>query len=283
MTRKERTGRHPAAKRPARRRIGGYAAIAGALLAASVTCLVAGAAGPAGPIDARDGVVTTREALERWVDTRRTISKMRSDWALAREMLNARIDLVQREIGSLREKIAAAEESIAEAEEKRTGLVEQSEKLKAASAALAQRIAAMEARTRELLKRLPDPVRERVRPLSQRFPDDPQDTKLSLGERFQNVVGILNEVNKFNRGISLTSELRTLPDGTRVEVTTLYVGIGQAYYVGANGTVAGVGRATDQGWIWDPANEAAPQIAQAVAILKNEQVASFVRLPIKVQ
>lgn len=276
-------GRRKAAGRGGGRLHGGYAAALLALLLASVTCLVASAAKPPAKNTAGEEVATTREALQEWVDTRRTISKTRRDWALSREMLQERIEIVQHEIESLRSKIAEAEESIAEAEKKRTGLVEANEKLRAASAALDDTIIVLEDRTRELLVRLPDPLRERVRPLSRRFPEDPEETELSLGERFQNVVGILNEVNKFNRNISLPSEIRTLPDGTSVEVTTLYVGAGQAYYVSATGTVAGVGRATAQGWTWIPANDAAPQIAQAIAILKNEQVASFVRLPIAIK
>jgi hypothetical protein len=66
-------------------------------------------------------------------------------------------------------------------------------------------------------------------------------------------------------------------------VTALYVGLGQAYYVSANGTMAGVGRPSENGWSWEPSNDAADEITDAIAILKNEKVASFVPLPIKVQ
>jgi FtsZ-binding cell division protein ZapB len=229
------------------------------------------------------GVGQTRTAMEEWVKTRRIISQERRDWALGREMLNERVQLVQREIDSLRTKISEAQESVTEADKKRADLLEENEKFKQASATLNSAAVALETRTKELLKRLPDPIRERVKPLSQRFPEDPEDTKMSLGERFQNVVGILNEVNKFNREITVTSEVRTLPDGTSAEVVTLYVGIGQAYYASANGKVAGTGTASEEGWVWTPANEAAPAIAQAIAILKNEQAASFVRLPIRVE
>ena len=109
------------------------------------------------------------------------------------------------------------------------------------------------------------------------------DEKLSLSERFQNVLGILNEVNKFNREIAVTSEVRTLADGTSAEVTALYVGIGQGYYVSADGKVAGVGSAAPEGWVWTPANDAAARVAKAIAILKNEQPASFVPLPVRVE
>lgn len=227
-----------------------------------------------------DGV---RAALEKYVETRKVISAEQRDWKLGREMLNERIDLVQREIDSLREKIGDTEESIGEADKKRAELVEENERLKSASEALNETVLSLEDNTRRLLKRLPDPIRERVRPLSQRLPDDAQETKLSLAERFQNVIGILNEVNKFNREITMTSEVRTLPDGTSAEVTALYAGIGAAWYATADGRSAGVGGPSDDGWAWTPANDDADEIAHAIAILKNEQVAAFVRLPVEIQ
>lgn len=224
----------------------------------------------------------TRVALEKMVETRRIISQEKRDWVLGEEMLNDRIDLVQREIESLRARIVEAEGSIAEADRKRIDLLDENERFKAAAAALDDVVAVLEVRTRELLVRLPDPIRERVKPLSQRLPEDPAETELSLSERFQNIVGLLNEVNKFNREITVTSEVHTLPDGSSAEVAALYVGIGQAYYVSSSGQAAGIGFASADGWVWTPANDAAEEIAQAIAILKNEQVASFVRLPIRI-
>jgi FtsZ-binding cell division protein ZapB len=227
-----------------------------------------------------DGV---RAALEKWVETRKVISAEKRDWALGKEMLNERIELVQQEIDSLKEKISDAEESISEADKKRAELVEQNDALKNVSASLDDTVLELEDNTRRLLKRLPDPLRERVKPLSQRLPEDPEETKLSLAERFQNVIGILNEVNKFNREITMTSEVRTLPDGSSAEVTALYVGIGQGYYATADGKAAGIGSSAPEGWRWTAANDAGPQISQAIAILKNEQVAAFVQLPVDVK
>ena len=222
----------------------------------------------------------TRTALEKWVETKRITSKERRDAALAQEMLKERIELVSREIESLRGKISDAEESIAEADKKREDLLEQNERLKQASSSLEAVLAELESGVKKLLPRVPDPVRERLKPLSQRLPENSEETKLSLSERFQNVVGILNELNKTNREITVTSEVRTLPDGTSAEVTALYLGIAQGYYTGANNTLAGIGTSTEEGWVWTPANEIAGKVADAIAILKNERVASFVQLPI---
>ena len=225
----------------------------------------------------------TRMALEKWVKAKDLISKEKRDFELKKEILNERIDLVQHEINSLHGKISGAEDSIAEADKRRQDMLEENTKLKQASASLEGTLLDLEKRAQGLLKRLPDPIRQRVKPLSQRLPENPDETKLSISERFQNVVGILNEVDKFNREITVTSEVRDLPDGSSVEVAAVYIGIGQAYYASANGSVAGTGTATDEGWVWKQNNEVAPKIADAIAILKNEKVASFVSLPVEIQ
>lgn len=227
------------------------------------------------------GVSGVREALEQWVQTRKVISAERSDWKLGKEMLEDRIDLVSQEIESLRSRIDGAQSSIAEADRKREELVQRNEHLKEASAGLVEILDGIEARTRTLVARLPDPLRERVKPLSQRLPDDPAKTDQTLSQRFQNVVGILNEVNKFDREITLTSEVRTLADGATAEVAAFYVGLGQAYYATSDGRSAGVGAPTAEGWSWVGADDSAAEIAKAVAILKNEGMAGFVLVPVQ--
>ena len=43
---------------------------------------------------------------------------------------------------------------------------------------------------------------------------------------------------------------------------------------------AGIGTATETGWVWKPANHAAKDIAKAIAIFQGEEGAAFVRLPV---
>ena len=224
-----------------------------------------------------------RATLKKWVETRRIISQEKRDWALAREVLNERINLVQQEIDAQRAKIDEAATSTAEVDQKWIEMSEENENLREATETLGSTLTTLEARTQSLLTRLPEPIRVRVRPLSQRIPASADVTKLPLSERFQNIIGILNEVNKFDREITVTSEVHKLPDGTSAEVTAVYVGISTGYYVSRNGKAAGVGTASPDGWVWKPANDNAAQIANAIAILNNEQVASFVKLPMDIQ
>lgn len=230
-----------------------------------------------------NNVVKTRIALEKWVETSQIISKEKKNFKLAEEMLTGRIEIIESEIESLQKKIEETKLSITEADKKRSKLVENNEKFKSVAKAFKDVIVDLETKTREILKRLPDPIVERVKPLSQRFPKNPNETKLSIGERFQNIVGVLNEINKFNREITIISEVRELTDGTSAEVASMYIGIGKAYYANVNGKAVGIGTISPDGWIWKPANESASNIVQAISIMKNESPAAFVQLPIEIQ
>jgi hypothetical protein len=228
-------------------------------------------------------VQDARPALEKWVEIKQVVSKEKQEWALGRELLTNQIAVVKREIDTLRARIDETGKSIAEATEKKADLVSEHGKLEEAAKVLEGAILPLETRVKELLSRLPDPIRERVKPLSQRIPENPGDTVATVAERYQSVIGILNEVNKFNGEITVRSEMRALPDGTTAEVTAVYLGIGQGFYVTGGGKIAGVGLPTKEGWSWTPANEAALEIAKAVAILKDERVAEFVRLPVRIE
>ncbi|MEY3162730.1 MAG: hypothetical protein RIT25_2724 [Planctomycetota bacterium] len=250
---------------------------------AGAALLLAAAASPALAQGNAESIEATRTGIEKWVETRQLITREKREWQSAKEMIADRALLLRREAETLRTRIAEATESIAEADSKRAALVAENEQRRANSDRLVEVVGRLELRAVALVARLPEVLVDKVRPLSQRIPAKPEDSRLSLSERFQNVVGVLNELNKFQREITVVSEVRTLPDGTTAEVSAVYLGIGQAWYSSADGKVAGVGSAGAEGWTWQPANDAAPAIRAAIAILKNEQVAAFVGLPVQVR
>lgn len=235
------------------------------------------------PADTTARIESTRDILERWVEARRVLSEEKRDWSLAKDMLESRAEILREELGEVETRVSDAEKSVTEADRKTADLVAKNDALKAAAGELASVAAQLETRTKELVARLPDPIREKIRPLSQRLPAEPSKSELPLSTRFQNVVGIVNEINKFSREITVTSEVRKLADGSSAEVTAVYLGLAQGFYVGGGGKLAGTGSATEAGWTWNAANEYAPQIAKVVAILKNENPAEFVPVPLPVK
>lgn len=223
----------------------------------------------------------TKENLAKWVETRKLISLEKEQWVLEEEILKDRIELIASERDALNQKITDTQELITEADEKRSDLVEENDALKMASTALAEQIILLESKVMALLPRLPEPVQDRIKPLSQRIPTK-ADTDLSLSERYQNVIGVVNELNKGAGEITVISEVRTLENGNSAEVQTLYIGYARAYYCTNKGDIAGVGYPTDQGWVWESNDAIAQEVADSISILKNEKVAEFISLPLRV-
>jgi len=220
-----------------------------------------------------------RTALEKWVETRRLISQEKEAWRTSRMVLDDRIELIEKETESVREKTVETRANIGEADTKLAEIEQHNESLKDATVGLRQSVATLEHDVKRLLARAPAPIRERLKPLSQRIPTDPDTTKTGLSERYQNVIGILNELNKFSLEITESIEIRTLVDGTSAEVTVLYLGLGQAYYCNTKGDMAGVGHPGPDGWIWEPANADAEAISHVIAVFRNEKPAVYVSVP----
>jgi hypothetical protein len=236
-----------------------------------------------------DGEVNTAPTLEdtrvlmgKWIETQQIISKERTDWQQGKEILTSRLELVKKEIGTLDEKIAAAKTAVDATETQKNELLLEKGKLDDQTAQLAAAVTEMEAQVRTLAKSLPDPVRTKLQPLYQRIPEDPATTKITVAERFQNVLGILNEVNKANNEIAVEYEVRELEAGKTSEVRVIYAGLGQAWYVSAGGD-AGIGRPTADGWKWEPSKVIAGDVSLALEILQGKHSPAFVPLPVKIQ
>jgi len=223
-----------------------------------------------------------RTTVSKWISTQQIILKESKEWQQGKEILQSRIELLEQEIAGLEEKLAQAREGTREAGRREGELAGESRMLEQRAAKLAQEVTDLEGAIKTVHVSLPPPVQERLAPLYQRIPEDPAATRASVGERYQNVLGILNEINKSNGEIMLVNEIRALSDGTPSEVKSVYVGLGQAYFLSASGE-AGVGRPAADGWEWVPANELAANIQEVVDILSNKGSPKFVPLPVEIR
>lgn len=223
-----------------------------------------------------------RLIMGKWVETQQIISKERNDWQQGKEILLGRLELVKKESAGLEEKIQQAQASVAETDAKRDALQVENDQVKAVGAQLTEAVTRMEAEVRRLFKTMPEPIQTKLQPLYQRIPEDPANTRASVAERFQNVLGILNEVNKANTEITVGYEVHTLADGKPSEVRALYVGLAQAYFVSPGGE-AGIGRPTPEGWQWEPSKAIAGDLLIALDILQGKHSPAFVPLPVTIR
>ena len=223
-----------------------------------------------------------RLTLGKWIETQQIISKERNDWQQGKEILAGRVELVGKEVSVLRERITQSEAAVAESDRKKQELVKRNDELKATTAQLAAAVVAMEAEIRKLARMMPEHVATKMQPLLQRIPSEGAQSRVSTAERFQNVLGILNELNRANSEITVAYEVRTLADGSSSEVQVIYVGLASAYYISPRGE-AGVGRPGPDGWSWRPVPDAADDILLALEVIQGKHVPTFVPLPISLQ
>jgi hypothetical protein len=123
------------------------------------------------------------------------------------------------------------------------------------------------------------PLQDILKPSINRIPADAANTKAMATERIQVIVGILNELDKFNNAISVFSEKRKSDKGDEIACETLYVGLGTAYFVNDGGDFAGTGTPGPNGWVWTPKPEIASSVKEVVRIYRTEKPARFVPLP----
>ncbi|MEM6885328.1 MAG: DUF3450 family protein [Verrucomicrobiota bacterium] len=224
----------------------------------------------------------TRLLLQQWQEAEQAISTEKNDWRLAEQILKDRISLVESEIEQLNSQIVEAKENIIKADEDKQKVIKENEDLKAVATELDSIVVKLESDLRStIVPKLTDPAKSRLEVFIKRIPDQAENDKLSMSQRFSNVVGLLDQINKLNGEIILESELRNV-DGKELSVQSMYLGLGQAFYVTNQNDRAGVGRPGATGWEWTPVNDRAPEIAKAIAISNGDTIAEFVPVPIEI-
>ena len=211
---------------------------------------------------AQNQLEDTRSVLDKWVETRQIISKEKADWQTDSAILTDTVDLLESELEQIKEEIATLQENATASEEKRAELTEEQDRLNAGSGAVLANLGDLERKLGTVVKRLPSHLLEKIEILVRSLPDDPVTTKLSLGERVRNVVGILSQADKANTTLTLTSETQELDDGKVVQVNTLYWGLAIAYFVDDSGTYAGIGTPAADGWEWKQIEGSGPAIRE---------------------
>ena len=99
----------------------------------------------------------------------------------------------------------------------------------------------------------------------------------------QNIVAMLNEADRFNSAISMAIEFRKDAGGKERQVQVVYLGLGQAYFVDQNNTIAGTGLPGLEGWVWSLNNDLATKIRKVIDIYENRRPAEFVSVPVEIK
>lgn len=229
-------------------------------------------------------VSETRTALQEWVETRQIISQEKADWELLRETLIDTEELLTKQNEQLDAKLEELRESQSAADEEREQLMAENAELKLSTESLGVEVAAVEARLLAVLPLLPEALTDKIDPLIRRIPEPGKETRAGLGERVQNIVGILSQADAFNNKMHVVNRTQELADGREVQVSTLFLGLGQAYFVDTTGSYAGVGTPAEDGWVYESVEGLAPQVQELLAAYSGEATEiDFIAVPARIQ
>jgi hypothetical protein len=221
----------------------------------------------------------TREVIAQYVKTRQEIARVKNEWKSYQELTQRRIDLYEREIRQLSETIEVAEEQTTQAEREIARIRDEINVLRSANDIVADALPALEDKMRELYQYFPKPLKTKVQRLVQQLGKSRQ-----ASDRMAIVIGILNEVDKFNAEFNFDKDEKTLPSGETVLVDKIYIGLSVGYYADSEGTIGGVGVPAEGEWVWEERNDLAPAIRDAVLYYNGEiKPAMLVDLPVDVQ
>jgi len=231
-----------------------------------------------------DDVGGFRSKVEKWVETRQIISEEQADWRVEEQTLRDTRDLLRQEKKALEAEIAELQASNTAVDEERRDLLLERGDHQRANRALEEEIRAMEEQVLALAPRLPEPLQDKLEPLLVQIPEDPEGADLQLGQRLMNVLGVLAQAERWNGTANFVGETRAVGGDQKVQVRTLYWGLGQAVYVDAQGTTAGVGRPGPEGWEFTSRPELVDSAQKLLDIYEgNVDAIEFVEVPVEIQ
>lgn len=244
---------------------------------ATAVALPLGAQDEDAPGSSLPPVKEVRSKLEQWVKTRQLITEENATWNAEKATLTHLNEVRLRESAQLDEFIAAAGTRVAEVDKQRAAFSKEETELKAWRAGMEKQVAALERKITPLLPRLPAPLRRKVEEAVIRL-EEP-DPELPLQNRARDLLLVLQSYLEFENTLTVDSDIREI-DGARREVSILYMGMAQAWYVDVHGKYGGYGTPSDAGWIWTENNAIAPQVRAAIDIQTRRATPAFVTLPL---
>lgn len=234
------------------------------------------------PMNGQQAIDESREMLTKYVETKKLIAETSNEWEAEKEIIQATVDTLKRQIDDIRLRIEEAKKLTTEDEAKRKELQEKLLELSKMTATFEPSVVAFESKMRTLLPYLPDPLMAKVRRLVDQLPKEGErGNPRLLNNRAVIVIGILEEIDNFQNSIPVHQELLDV-GGSKKEFSVIYLGLAGAYFVDDTATIAGVGRPTDKGWVWEAKPELAEDIFAAVQIREKKLLARFVDLPVAI-
>jgi hypothetical protein len=230
----------------------------------------------------------TAEALEavvrQWVAINGELAFETRQWHEKKEWLTTRIQLLEAERDRLQARVDKGRDLRGEGESSRQELVSRVGTMTAELATLATVLDDAEKRAKAWLPFVPEPLRGPLREALDGMvapAEDPEVIK-HVTTRLQAVMAFYASLEELQGGVHLVTDLISLAVGGEREMDVIYLGLGKAYAVSADTSLAAIGHPTVVGWTWVEAPGQAEAIRRAVRMYRKEMPADLVSLPVSV-
>ena len=217
------------------------------------------------------------KSAEDWLKVRAETARLETEWSSQKQLLDSLVHGLEERAQSLevkrdylraktakdREDIAALEASNQTAS---VGLSAVEEELKAVSPRLLQLRASLPPRLSEALEMSYKSLAA---------------AELTLSERMQLTMTVLNRCLQFNRSIICEDQILTLgTEGQARQMEVIYWGLSHGYALDRVAGKVWLGSPGPAGWQWEPIPEAADRVAKLIAIYRGKGEPEFIEVPV---
>ncbi len=130
-------------------------------------CLIFGGFLLGGLVSPISGAVfdDTRTVVDQWVEARKTTARVRSDWAVEKEILGRSLAAFERELTILEKQLGQVDTGRQRAQSELSAIAKEKVSLRLASDTLGESVAQLENRIRSVVPGFPSPMIEKIEPL----------------------------------------------------------------------------------------------------------------------
>jgi len=233
---------------------------------------------PVGLWAADDAVDKVGKVATEWVKTRAETVRMETEWTSQRALMLSMVDALGQRTKVIEEKMEHAKARTAQDREELETLGKKNDR---ASAVLQASEGRLQEAAKQLLALRPSlpPRLSAALDLAYKSIGDPA---LSVGDRMQHTMTILNRCMQFNRAITTGDEVLTPPgEAAPKSLEVIYWGLSHGYALDRAAGKAWLGSPGPQGWQWEARPEAARDVARLIAIAADKADPDFVMVPAK--
>jgi hypothetical protein len=217
------------------------------------------------------------EALTlQWTDLERQKDILQANWRTDKPILEQQLLLFEREARELDAYLETSAQQQDEVEQRRLELLEEQTRLEREQDALERSLAQASRGLETLHPQLPPPLFEAWTEDLPRL----RSPLLTPTEKLQLMLELLEQLDDFQRKITLHQSVMTMADGRDYEVKQVYLGLSHGWYVTADGRFGAAGAAGTSGWQWTAVTDN-QAITDIVGILERRVEPALVSIPLK--